>query len=618
MRTRRLLSVSVVAVLAVTLIAGAALAKDAKRPAAPKNLRGFLLKPNEPMTRTFARTPAFAWSPVRGARCYEFELATSRSFSENAIVWSNVRYGLDSAGECKAVPADSGATTGSGGSTASGSTSSSGSTAAPAPTGTTTPAMIQPLRVPAVSIDIALPWFTGQPYALYARARAITAQGSTAWSAPFGFNMRWSSIAAPAKTQPGLVRWTPVVGATGYQVWFPEIGKSFSTRTNVGDLRDFYTFHRADSGWWSTAKWRVRAIRRVFGTIPNGLPAVSYGPWSPAYTAVNPAPTSGPLTIRSAISDRTSDRRTASAHELMPALTFSGDLGLDGRSYELFRVYAATDRDCVNVVFRGSIVGSPAFAPRTTGPLAMPADPTAVRSAPPFTSVIPDATSEGSTFGADWRALVASEAKASAAATGGTGTGTGTTTDPGTTDESLTLLDARVDLPDIDFPSTRYYWTVVPVVFRTSPDGAKTGYVDVETPQDACAAGRVGSFGKESKPVTIGVGKGSPFVAGLTPSGRLLANTAKRPTVFSTPLVAWIPATSATAYEVQWSKTRYPWRPKGSQQTFATSMVLNLEPGTWYYRVRGLNQTQLRKAEMTWSAPVGLKVSSPKFSIARG
>ena len=89
MRTLRLASVCV-AVATATLASGAALAKDARPVGAPKNLHGFLLKPNEPTTRVFARTPAFAWSPVRGAQCYEFQLATSRSFSSNSVIWSNV------------------------------------------------------------------------------------------------------------------------------------------------------------------------------------------------------------------------------------------------------------------------------------------------------------------------------------------------------------------------------------------------------------------------------------------------------------------------------------------------------------------------------------------------
>ena len=38
-----------------------------RHPARPDKLRGFELRPNEVPTHTFSRTPAFAWSPVRGA-----------------------------------------------------------------------------------------------------------------------------------------------------------------------------------------------------------------------------------------------------------------------------------------------------------------------------------------------------------------------------------------------------------------------------------------------------------------------------------------------------------------------------------------------------------------------
>ena len=113
-----------------------------------------------------------------------------------------------------------------------------------------------------------------------------------------------------------------------------------------------------------------------------------------------------------------------------------------------------------------------------------------------------------------------------------------------------------------------------------------------------------------------GAAGGSPFVSGLSPSGRLLTSSQRRPIVYSTPLVAWKPATGATAYEVQWSKSRYPWRPNGSKVTLSTSSLLDLGPGTWYYRVRGLNQAQLRKAEMAWSLPVRVKIARPSFSIS--
>src|SRR5207237_4417390 len=88
-----------------------------------------------------------------------------------------------------------------------------------------------------------------------------------------------------------------------------------------------------------------------------------------------------PIKLAAAFSDVTSSAAQPEAHRLTPALTFTGNQGLDGVGYELFRAYVFTDRDCVNVVFRGSIVGSPAFAPRTTGPIKPPVSDTEVAAA---------------------------------------------------------------------------------------------------------------------------------------------------------------------------------------------------------------------------------------------
>ena len=194
----------------------------------------------------------------------------------------------------------------------------------------------------------------------------------------------------------------------------------------------------------------------------------------------------------------------------------------------------------------------------------------------------------------------------------------------GPVDESQTVVQAKVDLPDIDFPSTRYYWTVVPVDFQYNPTNdttsskEKKGYVDVETPQDACQAGRVASFGKESDGVRTGNGAGTPFVSGLSPDGRFLNSTRARPTVYSTPLVAWQPATGATAYQVQWSKTRYPWRAArngedvrhlGDPQPSVGHVVLP-DPRS--------QPDADPTAEMAWSLPVAIKVAAPKFTISGG
>jgi hypothetical protein len=352
MRAARFALVAVV--LLGTLLTASASALNSAAPGAPKGLRGFELRPNEPVSHTFSRTPAFAWNPVRGASCYEFELATSRTFDGSSVFWSNVAYGATSGKFCRSV-------------------SFTAPSATEGATGTekSVKTIIAPIRIPATSVNLVLPWFTGKPYALYAHVRAVTTSGATAWSKPFGFNVRWEETPVPLAAKPGLVRWAPVEGATAYDVWYTDIRKIVRTHTNVADEREFYSFHLEDS-WWQVVRWRVRPVRQVVGALPNGLPAVSYGPWSPTYATTNPGWAAGKLQVRFAVSDEISTESKAAAHQLMPALTFTGDIGTDGREYRLFRAYAFTDRDCVNVVFRGSVVGGPAFAPRISGPLKLP------------------------------------------------------------------------------------------------------------------------------------------------------------------------------------------------------------------------------------------------------
>ncbi len=387
------------ALLALAVLVTAFATSAAAAPSAPTGLRGFELRPNEVQTHTFSRTPAFAWNPVRGASCYEFELATSRTFDGSSVFWSNVATGPGSGKFCRPVtisaPASEDQT--------SSKSQDSGSVAGPAVLTT----KIAPIRIPATSVNLVLPWFTGKPYALYAHVRAVTTRGATAWSKPFGFNMRWESTPVPLTSKPGLVRWAPVEGATAYDVWYPDIRKVVRTHTNVADQRDFYSFHLEDS-WWQLVRWRVRPVRQVVGALPNGLPAVSYGPWSPTYATTNPGWAGGKLQLRAALSDAVSTDTKAAAHQLMPAMTFSGDVGADGHEYRLFRTYAFTDRDCVNAVFRGSVVGGPAFAPRVSGPLKLPTNQEELDVA--LGGILPSATSEtAKTYMADGTPVVSNE-----------------------------------------------------------------------------------------------------------------------------------------------------------------------------------------------------------------
>jgi hypothetical protein len=650
MRLARLVLLCLVA-LAVT---GSVQARVAAGPAAPQGLRAFLLRPSEAVTHEFARTPSFSWLPVRGAVRYEFELSKNPNFTEAGTFWSDEK-----------------------------------------------------LKTPAVSVPVALPWMTGDPYAAYARVRAITRDGVSPWSAPFGFNVRWTNLPQPLEAYAGMSRWTVVGGATSYQVWFPALRKIVGTRTNAVDHREFYSFHQ-QAAFSGTVSWRVRAVRSLYGKIPTGLPTVSYGPWSPAYTTTNPAIIDGPVSPSLAAADDTvSDATTPTLHELTPGFAFAGTRAAAGTAADLYRVYVFSDSDCVNVIHRGSVVGSPAYVPRTTGSLKLPLTTSDVIRA--STSYLKD-LSKGETgppqFMFDSAKVTSTESDpepAKQAATPAPGAAPSTPApaappadDPSNTppenDPSLPATPkssgAPVDLWDSGWPNGRFYWTVVPVRFETADprlttltaatapgastfgvadlsgfgatqlvrigDGATEetltiasvnvttsevltttsamyahgsgeavhnltatiDYWDLELPQDVCASGRVQSFGKGSKPLVAS--STSPFVSGLSPQGRLTSAATARPSFYGAPLVAWEPALGADQYQVQWSKTRYPWVTKGEKFTYATSALLTLEPGVWYYRVRGVNFSLPGTARaMSWSAPVGIKVAKPTFAVVK-
>ncbi len=230
-------------------------------PAAPQGLKAFLLRADEPVKHEFARTPSFSWLPVRGAIRYEFELSTSKAFTEARSSGRTRRTNSWRRRRRPRPPRQR---------------RRSSETAA-----AKLAKLYANLRTPTVSIDLALPWITGSPYALYAHVRAITNKGPTSWSTPYGFNMRWSSVPEDVATpHPGLVRWTPIEGATAYQVWLYGAKSTFMTTTNVADARDLYTFHRTNPFYMGSITYRVRAQRALYGEVVSGLPATTWGPWS--------------------------------------------------------------------------------------------------------------------------------------------------------------------------------------------------------------------------------------------------------------------------------------------------------------------------------------------------
>jgi hypothetical protein len=501
MRSARLLT----AVAATLVLAAPAAGTSRTLAAAPGLLHGFLLRADEPVSHSFSRTPSFAWLPVAGAEHYEFELANTPSFNQNSIVWSDAT-----------------------------------------------------LRTPAASVPWSLPWMTGSPYALYAHVRAWTAGGPGVWSTAFGLNMRWTALPRPVPTYPGLLSWSTVPGATSYDVWLLDAQKVISTRTNVADEREYYDFHQ-QGAWSAVVHWRVRAVRRLYGStsgaLPSGLPAVTYGPWSKPYTSANPPITTGPIHLTAAFSDVTSSAAQPEAHRLTPALAFTGNTGLDGRASELFRAYVFSDSDCVNLVYTSAIVGSPAFAPRTTGPVKLPGSLPEVAAA--RTRFLVDGL-EPLSFMADTASIVPAEmgtpsaqpttdsnAPAAPVVTASSGSSqsspapspsapapaTGTTTPttspaaPTTTpatpspgDPSLgpstpnwalpstpKVTGAPVDLWDSGWPNGYYYWTVVPVKMVQTPATTTALALDANTGATSITVPNAAGF-PVGATVTIGTG----------------------------------------------------------------------------------------------------------------
>jgi len=616
--------------------------------AAPTGLHAFLLRADEPSATSFPRTPAFAWNPVPGALRYQFQLANSAPFRENAIVYS------------------------------------------------------AKLKSPVAAPTTTLPWITSM---MHARVRAILADDVTPWSAQFNFDMTPPDAPQALASYPGMLHWTPVEGADAYEVWLIDVPQLVTVFTNVLDEREFYTLHRTSS-WMGSVRWRIRALRydRDGNQRSNGLPAVtSYTQWSTVYSSTNPVYSAGKITLTGTLSDVFSGDPDAPAHKLMPGFLFSGDQTLDGRSAEFFRVYVSTDSGCLNTVFTSPIIGSPAYAPRPfQGPVGLPSTLDGVAAA---RSSYLTGGSEPTGRTLDGALVTVNETLPQATPT--VAVPSDSDTDPGGLLGSspggpaqLTLLTdfgAPVDLWDTEEEQSRGYWWTVVAVGSTSPGALSTNvsgatalaatvlpvlngsafasgdvitigaptneetatvvsssssslslaaplknkhgppetvvrsttgstltYRDLELAADVCRAGRVARFAKNSEPsLTTG---GELFATGLSSKGRLIS-AQRGSTFYGNPLVAWTPALGATSYEVQWSKKLYPFKPEPNPEnanapgtmTLGTAAVLPLSAGTWYYRVRGFDYSLPTNAQqMSWSDPAKIVVAKPKFRIVGG
>jgi hypothetical protein len=392
----------------------------------PTNLHAFVLRADDPPKTSFSATPSFAWSPVPGALKYQFQLSLASSFRDNSIVYADL-----------SVPS------------------------------------------PVIAPEITLPWITGNPHSLYARVRAVTPAGAGDWSASYGFDMVPPAPPTPLPSYPGLLRWTPVPGVAYYQVWLVDAKKMEITTSNVLDEREFYTFHPT-ANWTGTIRWRIRVLRPdiapVGSTRLNSISAAHWGAWSTTYSSTNPPVAGGALKLLGTVSDVYSNGSASSpAHRLMPAFLFTGNTGLDGTAQELFRVEIFSDKQCINRVFTGAVTGAPAYAPRPFGTLALPNASTGITTA--RGQYLGDG-GEGTSVTPDGDILTPTESLPAVTPTGsapgdpanegGDGNNSGAATTGGGTATGGTITwtgqwGAPVDLWDTDWPSSGYYWTVIPV-----------------------------------------------------------------------------------------------------------------------------------------------------------
>jgi hypothetical protein len=564
--------------LLVVLVA-ALVAAPAAAAAAPSNVHGFLLRSSEaPSPHLFARTPSFTWTRVSGATRYHFQLSTSRTFSDNAIVWER---------------AD--------------------------------------LKAPLTTVPLTLPWVTGQSgYSWFARVRAFKGNRVTGWSTRYGFDLRSPSapvsVSNGANPRPGMVRWTPVNGATAYEVTFTYNhaegqAKKIKTATTAADLREYYTFHNDPAvfangqGPDGAVYWRVRAVREVAGKPKNNIPVVSYGPWSVENETIEPGLTAGALNLLGAIS-----RSRASAivtgtnggpdpHELVPGFWWDGDALASacpassagtGVTCPLFHVYVYTDADCVNRVHVSDLVGSPAYVPRLTNPLKLPTTPVELAAAANLYLGDTEGENEGKVYDGGGEPIYAAG------------------TDPDLPGDPNQLPgeepDRRSGLWDTDWPASRYWWTVVAAVPHINASN-QVEYNDIGFAEDMCQSGERMAFGKTSA-VVVERASGVPYISGLTSSGRVRPAGSSQPSFFGRVVVAWKPAPGAKKYELQWSRTKNPWNRAGRIVTPATAAQLNLADGVWYYRVRGIDTSIPSAAQgMTWSAPQYLRIRPRTFVV---
>jgi hypothetical protein len=639
------------AALCLTLL-GAASAAGAATPvkgAAPARLHGFLLRADEPVETSFPRTPSFAWNPVAGAVRYQFHLATSSSFRENGLLYTATNLTTPVAAPQLTLPWITGNPHALFARVRAIKRSSStpwskafGFDMEPAAAPKPLPSEPGLLRwTPIEGADMYQIWFIdiNNPTAkmemsltnVLDEREFYTFHRSASWTG----NIRWRIRALRMGNQPDTIKnslpavaygpWSPVYSSTNpaYASGPITLGDTVSDVISNGDgsspahrLMPGFTFS-GDTALDGTKAELFRiyvftdrqCLNRVFTSAIVGGPAYAPRPYGPLALPTNP--TALPAARSAYLRDGSEpdsfmfDGQSVATTESDPAATPTTAVPSDSDSTSTTSAPAGPSQ----LKFSGNL-GAPVDLWDTDWP----------SGGYYWTVIAVGAISPGAITTAT--ASVSAIGSVSATAADGTGFSTGDTVLIGNTgnQESATIVNVSGSNLGFAAPLKFAHGSGEPIV-RT---GGNLQYDDLELPQDVCAAGRVARFGKNSEPSLTAAGE--LFASGLSPNGRLTAGRSSQ-AFYGYPLVSWTPALGAAAYEVQWSKTRYPFTPQPNPQnqgalgtmTLGTSTVLPLPTGTWWYRVRGFNLNLPTGAQqMSWSDPSKIVVAKPKFKVVGG
>jgi hypothetical protein len=620
------------------------------RTTVPTGLHGFLLRADEPVTHSFPRTPSFAWNPVAGAVRYQFQLSTSSAFRENGIVFSGTGLTTPVVAPKSTLPWT---TNNLYARVRAIFRSSASAWSAAFSFDVSPPAAPTPLPLPAGSAGL-LRWTPVEGADAYEvwlvdipkketvftnvldEREFYTFHRDTKWTGTIRWRIRALRIDSnPQDRANGLP-------AVGYGPWSPVYLSTNPAYSGgpiqlIGTVSDVYSdgtsssyAHRLMPGFLFSGDqamdgaqaelFRIyvstdeQCLNTVYVSAVIGGPGYAPRPYGPL-----PLPTSGAEipTARGSYIANDGPEPQGYMFDGSPVTT------TESMASATPTTAVPSDQD-TNPTGSTTTTTSAPTQLQLEGSLGAPVDlwDTDWPSGGYYWTVVPvEADSPG--------ALTASISVPGSAANATTLPVSGAYQfAPGDVVLVGTIGNQETETVTASTVTTLTFATTLKFAHAPGEPVIRTGgnlqYRDLELPQDVCAAGRVMRFGKDSEPSLTAAGQ--LFASGLSSGGKLVSaySTSK---FYGYPLVAWTPALGAYAYEVQWSKTRYPFKPEPDPQngnapgtmTFATSTVLPLSPGTWYYRVRGFNVSlRTGSQEMSWSDPARIVVAKPRFKIVPG